>query len=367
MRKVPFLDLKTQYASIQQEITESVEAVLSGCQFILGEEVANFEKQFAQFTECQYAIGVASGLDALKLCLRALGIQQGDEVIIPAHTFIATALAISSVGAKPVLVDVHPDFYNLDTSHLEGSINSRTKAILPVHLYGQACDMEPIIGLAKNYGLSVIEDACQAHGARYKGQRVGSIGEMAAFSFYPRKNLGAYGDGGAVTTNNPDLVERVAALRNYGSLVRYKHTMLGENSRLDSIQAAVLQTKLRYLSQWNDRRREIASIYDQMLRSVGDLVLPQTMPGAEHVFHLYVIRTQTRDRLIQHLAERGISTLIHYPTPIHLQEAYKDAGWSKDAFPVTERLCEEILSLPMFPELTNDQVEYVSDAIAEFF
>jgi dTDP-3-amino-3,4,6-trideoxy-alpha-D-glucose transaminase len=365
--KVPFLDLKAQYAAIEKEVTQSVQAVLASCHFVLGPEVSSFEQSFAEFTESKYAIGVGSGLDALKLCLKALGIQQGDEVLVPANTFIATAFAVSSVGAQPVPVEIDPNCYNMDPSRLEESITARAKAILPVHLYGHSADLESIGAIAEKHGLHLIEDACQAHGARYQGRRVGSIGRMAAFSFYPGKNLGAYGDGGIVTTNDSSLAERVKALRNYGSLVKYKHIMLGENSRLDSIQSAVLQTKLRYLDSWNDRRRKIASFYNRRLCSVGDLVLPEVRPWAEHVFHLYVLRTRKREALMRHLDDRGIGTLIHYPTPIHLQGAYKNAGWMKGTFPTTERICDEILSLPIYPELTDEQVDYVASAVADFF
>jgi dTDP-4-amino-4,6-dideoxygalactose transaminase len=364
---VPFVDLKSQFLTIENEVMERMGAVLRNANFILGNEVAEFERVFAPFCECKHAVGVASGLDAIKLILRSLDIGPGDEVITAANTFIATALAISAVGAKPVLADIHPESYNIDPAKIPAAITPRTKALMPVHLYGQAADMDPIMEIARDRGLFVIEDASQAHGARYKGRRVGSFGHAAAFSLYPGKNLGAYGDGGVVTTNRAELADRIATLRNYGSKVKYYHDELGENSRLDTLQAAILTVKLKHLERWNGRRRQAAIRYAQRLRGVGDLVLPRTMDAAEHVFHLYVIRTKGRDALLKHLQENQIGSLIHYPTPIHLQKAYAGNGWKRGDFPVTEECAEQVLSLPMFGDITDDQVDYVVSAIRAFF
>jgi dTDP-4-amino-4,6-dideoxygalactose transaminase len=309
---------------------------------------------------------VASGLDALKLALEALGIGPGDEVIVPAHTFIASALAVSAVGARPVLVEVDEASFNLDPAHIEAAITPRTKAIMPVHLYGQPADMDPILALARRYNLRVIEDASQAHGARYRGQRVGTLGDVGCFSFYPGKNLGAYGDAGGLVTNNAELAEKVRFLRNYGQEVKYKHVVKGYNLRLDTLQAAVLGVKLRYLDAWNARRAAHAAVYTHALEGVGDLQLPRVITG-DHVFHLYVIRTRQRDALQAHLNQRGIATVIHYPVPIHMQPAYADLGYGRGTFPITERLSEEILSLPMYAELTAEQQDYVIAAVKDFF
>ncbi len=364
---VPFVDLKTQFAAIRGDVMRNVEKVLQNTNFILGAEVSEFEKAFAAYCECRHAVGVASGLDALKLALRALDIGPGDEVITTANTFIATALAVNSVGATPVLVDMDAVSYNLDPKQLDAAVTPRTKAILPVHLYGQPADMDPILAWAEKRKLHVIEDACQAHGARYKGRRCGSLGRIAAFSFYPGKNLGAYGDGGAVTTNDPALAEKVVLLRGYGSTVKYYHDALGENSRLDTIQAAVLNAKLPHLDAWNAARRRAAARYTEQLAGVGDVATPQILPFAEHVFHLYVIRTARRDALLKFLQERGVGCIIHYPVPIHLQKAYADRGWKRGDFPETERAADEILSLPMFPDITDAQIDYVVQSVRDFF
>lgn len=364
---VPFLDLKAQMASIRDEVMAEIEDVLQNTSFILGRQVSEFEAEFAKFCGCSHAVGVASGLDALRLALRALGIGPEDQVITAANTFIATALAVSSVGAKPVLVDVDARSFNVDPERIEEAITARTRAIIPVHLYGQPADMDPILAVARKHKLSVIEDACQAHGALYKGRRAGSLGDIAAFSFYPGKNLGAYGDAGAVTTSNAQLAEKVAVLRNYGSKVKYYHERLGENSRLDTIQAAVLKVKLRYLEQWNEARRRHAKAYVEKLKGVGDLVLPAEMPFARHVYHLFVVRTKKRDALLSHLQKSGVGCIIHYPVPIHLQDAYRGSGWKRGDFPVTEQISNEILSLPMYAELTEAQIEHVAGKIREFF
>ncbi|MGQ9896458.1 MAG: DegT/DnrJ/EryC1/StrS family aminotransferase [Acidobacteriota bacterium] len=364
--QIPFVDLQAQYRSLQDELNAAVLAVMQQCNFILGKEVTDFERAFADYVGTQYCVGVASGLDALRLALEALGIGPGDEVIVPAHTFIASALAVSAVGARPVLVEVDEASFNIDPARIEAAITPRTKAIMPVHLYGQPADMDPILNLARQYSLRVIEDASQAHGARYRGRRVGALGDAGCFSFYPGKNLGAYGDAGGLVTNDAVLAEKVRFLRNYGQEVKYKHVVKGYNLRLDTLQAAVLGVKLRYLDTWNARRAAHAAAYTHALEGVGDLQLPRVITG-DHVFHLYVIRTQQRDALQAHLNRQGIATVIHYPIPIHLQAAYADLGYTHGTFPITERLSGEILSLPMYAELTAEQQNYVTAAVKNFF
>ncbi len=363
---IPFLDLKNQSAEINGEIQSAMNQVLSDCNFVLGKPVADFEAAFAAYCDCKYGIGVASGLDALKLILRAMEIGPGDEVITVSHTFIATALAISSVGATPVLVEVDPSTYTMDPEAFEAAITARTKAVMPVHLYGQTADMGPILEIARRRGLKVIEDACQSHGARCNGQRAGSPGDAAAFSFYPGKNLGAYGDGGAVTTNDPVLADRIRTLRNYGSAKKYFHDELGENSRLDTLQAAVLNVKLTLLDEGNAARRAAAALYTEALQGVGDIITPSVRQGSEHVFHLYVIQTGRRDDLQKYLLEQGVECLIHYPVPVHLQKAYASDPWKRGDFPLTEQLAGRILSLPVFPGITGDQIEYVCASIKAF-
>lgn len=365
--RIPLVDLRAQYAALRDEAGRAMGAVLERTDFILGADVAAFEREFAAFCGCPRAVGVASGLDALKLILRALEIGSGDEVITAANSFIATALAVSAVGATPVLVDCDPITFNLDPGLVETAVTGRTRAMLPVHLYGQPAEMDPILGLAARRGYDVIEDAAQAHGALYRGRRCGSIGRAAAFSFYPGKNLGAYGDGGAVTTREDALAGRIATLRNYGSSVKYRHEELGENSRLDTLQAAVLRVKLARLDAWNAARRRVAGLYAEALAGVGDLVLPTAPAHVEPVWHLYVVRTARRDALLRHLQDAGIGALVHYPTPIHLQPAYANAGWRRGQFPVAERAAGEILTLPIYPELTEAQVSEVAGAIRAFF
>ncbi len=363
--KVNFVDLGAQYAGIEQEVNAAISAVLRKTNFILGEEVSRFEEEFAAFCGAAHAIGVDSGTSALELALRAYEIGPGDEVITAANTFIATTLAISYVGAIPVLVDCDPRTYNIDVSRIEAAITARTKAIMPVHLYGQPADMDAIVKIAQKHGLIVIEDACQAHGARYKGKRTGAIGDAAAFSFYPAKNLGAYGDGGIIVTNSAKTAEAVRMLRNYGQSKKYHHVLQGFNRRLDTIQAAVLRTKLPHLDAWNAARRSHAAAYDQLLADV-DVVRPVEPDFAESVWHLYVLRVENRDALLSYLAERSIYAGIHYPIPIHLQPAYKALGYKAGDFPVTERYARQIISLPMFPELTSASIARVVDTIKEF-
>lgn len=367
MADVPFVDLKAQYAAIKAEVDQAVLTVLGNCNFILGREVEAFESAFAKYLGCQHAVGVSSGVDALRLALEALGIGSGDEVIIPANTFIATALSISAVGARPVLVDIDARSYNIDANRIEAAITPHTRAIMPVHLYGQPCNMDEIMEIARRRNLRVIEDACQAHGARYRGRAAGTIGDIGCFSFYPGKNLGAYGDGGAVVTNDLELAGKVARLRNYGQREKYYHSEKGLNARLDTVQAAVLGVKLRYLDDWNRRRRRHADYYRERLTGIEQLVTPVIEAERDHIFHLYVVRVRERAQLQRYLAERGITTLIHYPVPIHLQEAYRDLGSGRGDFPVTEQASDEILSLPMFAELEPGQIDEVCQGIDEYY
>jgi dTDP-4-amino-4,6-dideoxygalactose transaminase len=359
---IPFVDLKQQYRSIQADVDAAIAGVLQRGDFILGGDVAKFEEEFAKFSGARHCLGVANGTDALKLALEACGIGAGDEVMTTAHTYIATVLAISQCGATPVLVDCEPNYFLMDVSKIEAAITPKTKAILPVHLYGQCADMDPILDIAKRHNLVVIEDACQSHGATYKGKRAGSIGDIAAFSFYPGKNLGAYGDGGAITTNRADLADKVKLLRNYGQRVKYEHLVKGGNSRLDTMQAAVLRVKLRHLDAWNIARANAAAMYGEALAG-KDLVLPRVAPHGTHVFHLYVVRTKDRAGLMKALDAAGSQHGIHYPIPIHRQVAMADLGYGEGSFPVAEEIAPEILSLPMFPELTREQVDRVAAAV----
>lgn len=363
---VPFLDLQIQYRSLQPDVDRAIATVLGNCNFILGKEVEDFERAFAEFLETDYALGISSGLDALSLGLRTLGVGPGDEVIIPANTFIASALAVTGVGATPVLVDIDPTTFNIDPTLIEAAVTPRTRAIMPVHLYGRTCDLDPIMDIARLYDLRVIEDASQAHGARDKGRRVGTIGDIGCFSFYPGKNLGAYGDGGAIATPRKDLADHIARLRNYGQEKKYHHSEKGFNHRLDTLQAAVLGVKLKHLETWNGLRAAHAARYTELLANIPGILTPEIPEPGAHVFHLYVIRSQRRDELQKFLAEKGVSTIIHYPIPIHLQEAYRDLGHAPEAFPHTTQLAKEILSLPMFPELTDDQIDFTAEAIREF-
>jgi len=362
---VPFLDLTAQRLPIAQEIDDAIAQVMRSNAYILGEDVARFEQEFAAYCEAQQAVGVDSGTSALEMILRAYGVGPGDEVITTANTFVATTFAISYVGARVVLVDVDPYTYTMDIAQLQAAITPRTRAILPVHLYGQPADMDPIMALARQHNLIVIEDACQAHGARYKGRRTGSLGHAAAFSFYPGKNLGAYGDGGMVVTNDAEIAEKVRKLRNYGQSRKYHHELVGYNRRLDTIQAAVLRVKLRYLDEWNAARRAHARLYQQLLGGNG-IRLPVEASYSESVWHVYVIRTAARDALQAFLTGQRIGTGIHYPVPIHLQLAYHDLGYREGDFPVTEHVAGELLSLPMCAELTPEMITRVAAAIKAF-
>jgi dTDP-4-amino-4,6-dideoxygalactose transaminase len=363
--QVPFVDLAAQYQTIASEINEVVSKVFREADFILGKEVQLFEEEFAAFCQSQFAVGVDSGTSALELALRAYEIGPGDEVITAANSFIATALAISHAGATPVLVDIDPHTHTIDVGAIQKAISPKTKALLPVHLYGRPADMDPIWQLAERHNLVVIEDACQAHGARYKGRRTGSLAHAAAFSFYPGKNLGAYGDGGMVVTNDRRIAERVQMFRNYGQKQKYHHLLLGYNRRLDTLQAAILRVKLRHLDEWNTARRWNATLYHNLLDETG-VVRPADTTDFHTVWHLYVIRCRERDRLQQHLAAQGIAAGIHYPIPIHLQPAYQDLGYRQGDFPVAEAYAEQILSLPMYPELRVGQIEHVTQAIRDF-
>ncbi len=359
---VPLIDLTTQHQKLQPEINRAIQGIFDRADFILGQDVTRFEEEFASYCGAKYAVGVDNGLSALELSLRAFGVGPGDEVIVPTHTFTATAAAITFTGAKPVFVDADPLTFNIDTTKIEDAITPRTKAILPVHLYGLPADMNMILGIAEKHGLVVIEDACQAHGAKYKGMMTGSMGNATAFSFYPTKNLGACGDGGIVTTNNEKVADTIRALRNCGQRVKNVHELRPANHRLDTIQAAILRAKLPHLNEWTEARRRLAALYDKLLAG-SPVVTPVEPPGYQHVYHLYVIRSQNRDALQAHLKERGIGTAIHYPTPVHLQPFYAKNGHTPGQFPVAEKICSEILSLPMYPELTEEQVEIVASEI----
>lgn len=360
---VPFVDLKAQYASIRPEVAGAIGEVLESASFILGPAVDGFEREFAAYVGSAHCVGVESGTAALKVALEALGVGAGDEVILPANTYIASAIAVSAVGARPVLVDAD-DAYLIDAGAIEDAIGPRTKALMPVHLYGQAVPMEPILELARRHGLKVIEDASQAHGAVRQGRRAGSIGDVGCFSFYPGKNLGAYGDGGAIVTNDAAVAERVRLLRDFGQKRKYEHVIKGDNCRLDSLQAAVLSVKLRHIDDWNERRRGHAERYDELLAQAG-LPTPPNLAREGHVHHLYVTEVPERAAVQARLSERGVATGIHYPIPIHRQPAYADLGYSAGRFPKTERAAERILSLPMFAELTPQQVEYVVESLVE--
>jgi dTDP-4-amino-4,6-dideoxygalactose transaminase len=348
-------------------VDEAFHGVTASAGYILGSEVARFEGEFASFVGADHAVGVGSGLDALRLALVAIGIGPGDEVIVPANSYIATALAVTAVGADVVLVDCDPDTYNINPELIEPALTTRTKAILPVHFTGQAAHMAPILELSGRHRLYVIEDAAQAHGTRCEGRSCGSLGNAACFSFYPSKNLGAFGDAGMVTTRDGGIAEQIQRLRNYGERRKYEHVVKGVNSRLDGLQAAILSVKLRHLKAWNDARLQHADVYTAALTGVGDLALQHRAPYSTHIYHLFVVETNHRDALREHLTEAGIQTGIHYPTPIHLQKAYADLGLGPGSFPAAERLAARALSLPMFPELTSEQLETVVRAIREFF
>jgi dTDP-4-amino-4,6-dideoxygalactose transaminase len=361
---IPYLDLPTQYRSIKGEIDAAVARVLESAQFILGEEVTAFERDFARYCQSADCIGVNSGTSALHVALLAAGIGPGDEVITVPFSFVATVSAICYTGATPVFVDVEPDYYTMDVSKIEAAITPRTRAIMPVHLYGQPADMDAILAIAKRRSLAVIEDAAQAHGSEYRGRRCGSMGEIAGFSFYPGKNLGAYGEGGAIVTSRADLAQTCRTLRNWGEEKRYEHRLKGFNYRMDGIQGAILRVKLRHLERWTDQRQQVASWYAEML-DPEVVRIPQARPGCRHVYHVYAVRSRDRDRLRDVLTAQQIQTGIHYPIPIHLQPAHADLGYHAGDFPVTEQVAREVLSLPMFPEMTREQVAIVAAAVEQ--
>jgi dTDP-4-amino-4,6-dideoxygalactose transaminase len=381
---VPFLDLKAQFREIEHEVLPMVKEAMENAAFIGGPQVTGFEAEFAAFCDSKHCAGVNSGTDAIRFALMAAGVGPGDEVITVPHTFIATTEAISQVGAKPVFVDIDPKTYNMDPNKLEDYLNkrvgggstsaqhpeprtqSRPKAVLPVHIYGQPADMDAILAIAGKHNLVVIEDACQAHGALYKGKRAGSMGLAGAFSFYPGKNLGAYGEGGAVVTQSEDMANKIRMIRDHGQAKKYYHDLEGYNGRLDAIQAGVLRIKLRRLAQWNEARRKNAALYDELLSRVPGVTIPFQADYAKSVYHLYVILVDDRDGLQKYLGEKGVGSGLHYPVPLHLQKAYASDGYKEGDFPVTESVARRLLSLPMFPELTKAQIEYVADCIKEF-
>lgn len=360
--KVPFLDLHAAYEELSPELDAAALRVLRSGWYILGQEVDLFEREYADFCEAGECVGVGNGLDALQLCLRALGVGPGDEVIVPSHTYIATWLAVSLVGAEPVPVEPETDTYGLDPSRIESAITERTKAILPVHLYGHPADLDPILTIARSRGLKVLEDAAQAHGARYKGRRIGAHSDAVAWSFYPGKNLGALGDGGAVTTDDPGIAEEIRLLRNYGSREKYRNARIGINSRLDPLQAGLLRVKLKHLEEWNDRRSQAAAFYLQNLQETG-LVLPVARDWADPVWHLFVVRSLQRDTLQERLTEQGIGTLIHYPIPPARQEAYTSTSHPPPALPLADQLAAGVLSLPMGPQLTPEDRDRVAEIL----
>lgn len=359
---IPFVDLKAQYRTLQPEIQAAIQQVLESTQFVLGPAVSAFEAEFAGFCRTAEAVGVNSGTSALHLALLAAGIGRGDEVITVPFTFIATVAAIEYAGAEPVLIDIEPDFWTMDPAKIERAITPRTKAIVPVHLYGQPADMDPILDIAARHGLTVIEDACQAHGSEYKGRRCGSMGQMGCFSFYPGKNLGAYGEGGAVVTNDSSIARQIRLLRSWGEETRYEHKYRGFNYRMEGIQGAVLGVKLRYLEAWTEARRDRAAQYARQLADTPAL-LPRERERSRHVYHAYVVRLRHRDQWRHVLTEAGVQTGVHYPVPVHLQPAYRDLGYAAGDFPIAEQAATEVLSLPIFPELTDEQIATIAQVL----
>jgi dTDP-4-amino-4,6-dideoxygalactose transaminase len=360
--KVPYLDLKAQYRSIKPEIDAAIARVLDTCQFVLGPEVAGFEQDFAAYSGTSECIALNSGTSALHLALLAAGVGPGDEVITVPFTFVASVAAVVYAGATPVLVDIDPRSFTMDPAAVEAAITPRTKAILPVHLYGQPADMDPIMDVARLHNLVVIEDAAQAHGAKYKGRPVGSIGDMACFSFYPGKNLGAYGEGGAVTTSHAEYARTIRMLRDWGQDRKYHHVLRGFNYRMEGFQGAILRVKLCHLDSWTEARRAIVNKYNQLLADCG-MGRPTEMPWARHVYHVYTLRTKDRDTVLSALDKQGVQTGIHYPVPVHLQPAYADLGYKRGDFPQSEKAADEVFSLPLYPEMTDEQIESVSEAL----
>ncbi|MDD5608310.1 MAG: DegT/DnrJ/EryC1/StrS family aminotransferase [Ignavibacterium sp.] len=373
---IPFLDLKANYNSIKSEVNAAIQQVLDNTAYILGASVQNFERDFSAARQVKYCLGTSSGTDANHLVLWGLGIGAGDEVIVPANTFIATAWGATLCAATPVFVDCDPETYNIDPAKVEKAITKKTKAIVAVHLYGQSADLDPLIDIAKKHNLILVEDAAQAHLAEYKGKLVGGLTEAASFSYYPGKNLGAYGEGGAVTTNNEALYNKIKKLREHGQSQKYYHDILGHNYRMEGIQGAVLEVKLKYLSKWTDARRSVAAKYNEGLKNFAKVITPKEASYAKHVYHLYVIQlndgsleksNQLRDKLKDFLIQNGVNVGLHYPIPLHMQECFKNLGYKKGDFPNSEKIAEAGLSLPMFPELTDEQINYVIEKIKEFF
>lgn len=373
--EVPFLDLKVQYKSIKNEIDTAIQKVLDNTAFILGPSVAEFEKEFAKIHNVKYCLGTSSGTDGNHLALWSLDIGSGDEVIIPANTFIATAWGATLCGATPVFVDCHTESYNIDPGKVERAITKRTKAIVAVHLYGQSADMDSLKKITEEYKIHLVEDAAQAHLAEYKGKKVGGLSEVTSFSFYPGKNLGAYGEAGAVVTNDEDIFQKIKKLREHGQSKKYYHETFGHNYRMEGIQGAVLEVKLKYIDKWTNQRRRVADRYRELLNNLEQIILPVEMPDHKHVYHLYVIKVNVGDRrknqevrnnLQAYLQEQKISTGLHYPVPLHMQECFKHLGHKQGDFPETEMLAESGLSLPMYPELSDDQIEYVVSKIKYF-
>lgn len=362
---VPFLDLKLHHQPLREEIVAAIGEVLDTCAFAGGPFVARFEEEFATFCRAPHAIGVGNGTDAIWLALLALGVGPGDEVITAPTTFMATAEAISFCGATPVFVDVEEGTYNLNPSLLPKALSPRTKAIVPVHLFGQPADMDPILEFARAKGLPVVEDSCQAHGAEYKGRPVGTLGDAAGFSFYPGKNLGAIGEAGAVTTRDASLAARIRVLREHGQAKKYYHSHIGWNARMDGVQAAALRVKLRHLARWNEQRREHARHYRRLLEGRPGMILPREAPDVRHVYHIFALRVAERDAVLAELGRRGVACGIHYPVPVHLQDAYRHLGLGRGTLPIAERAADEFLSLPMFPELTPQQIEFVADNLLD--
>jgi len=363
--QIPLVDLKAQYLSIKDEIDPAIQDILDNTSFILGKRVEDFEKKFAVLCDAKHCVGVNNGTSALRLALQALGIKPNDEIITTPFTFIAAAEAISHIGAKPVFADIDEKTYCIDPDKIREKITNKTKAIIPVHLFGQPADMDPILEIAEKHSIKVIEDAAQAHNALYKNKKAGSLGEISCFSFYPGKNLGAYGEAGAVCTSDDELAKKLVLLRQHGELTRYYHDIIGDNCRMEAIQGAVLGVKIKYLDEWTEKRRKNAEHYNKLLKD-SDLILPYEAEYAKHVYHVYAIRAKNRDRLREFLNKNGISTGIHYPIPVHLQKAYSFMGIKKGAFPISEKLADEILSLPMYPELSGEQMKYISDNIHNF-
>ncbi len=366
--KVPFIDLTPQHKEIKKEIDKIIKSVIKKNDFILGEETRLFEKEFAEFCGCLYAVGVSSGTAALFLALKSIGVGETDEVLIPSFTFIATAFSVSYTGARPVFIDIDEHTYNIDPNKIKKSITKNTKAIIPVHLFGQPANMPEIIKIAKEYNLKVIEDSAQAHGASIKmpiekWQKAGSIGDIGCFSFYPTKNMGGMGDAGIVTTNNKDIYQKLLLLRNYGRTAKYEHAFIGYNSRLDSLQAAILRIKLKKITQWNDTRIKTADIYNNLLKDTADVIIPYKNEYARHIYHAYCIRVKNRDKLFEEFKNNNIGTIIYYPLPLHLQKVYANLGYKKGDFPVSEKISQDIISLPIYPYIKEKQVKFVVEVI----